>query len=184
MLRLWRLVQGCHYINVHASLDSHVDLIFTPLTNLLHCGWIVSTTAQFTGKNKDLSNMLCYSRCYGLQPLLTIMLMIMRKKTNFNVQLYFLEWLRVLSGVQYFADLSLFSTKTLVETNGDHQVEVRTQVKLVLSYIVWSIVSKAAVSRVHVLMSHAVWNKYHMLSQWLSHCPSICLLLYCVAAIH
>ena len=34
--------------------------------------------------------------------------------------------------VQYFADLSLFSTKTLVETNGDHQVEVRTQVKLML----------------------------------------------------
>lgn len=30
-----------------------------------------------------------------------------------------------------FADLSLFSTKTLVETNGDHQVEVRTQVNLV-----------------------------------------------------
>ena len=26
------------------------------------------------------------------------------------------------------ADLSLFSTKTLVETNADHQVEVRTQV--------------------------------------------------------
>ena len=26
------------------------------------------------------------------------------------------------------ADLSLFSTKTLVETSGDHQVEVRTQV--------------------------------------------------------
>lgn len=27
-----------------------------------------------------------------------------------------------------FPDLSLFSTKTLVETNADHQVEVRTQV--------------------------------------------------------
>jgi len=50
--------------------------------------------------------------------------------------------------------LSLFSTKTLVETNGDHQVEVRTQVKLMLAYIVLSIVSKAAVSR--VLMSCAV----------------------------
>ena len=30
----------------------------------------------------------------------------------------------------FFADLSLFSTKTLVETNSDHQVEVRTQVNV------------------------------------------------------
>ena len=35
--------------------------------------------------------------------------------------------------VNSFADLSLFSTKTLVETNGEHQVEVRTQVQLILA---------------------------------------------------
>jgi len=41
----------------------------------------------------------------------------------------------VFCDVQYFADLSLFSTKTLVETNGYHQVEVRTQVKLMLAFL-------------------------------------------------
>jgi len=32
----------------------------------------------------------------------------------------------------YFVDLSLFSTKTLVESNPDHQVEVRTQVNIII----------------------------------------------------
>lgn len=53
----------------------------------------------------------------------------------------FLIWCSIL------ADLSLFSTKTLVETNGDHQVEVRTQVKLRFNVHVVCIISKVGVSR-------------------------------------
>ena len=46
----------------------------------------------------------------------------------YNLMLNTILTLTLKQSVNSFADLSLFSTKTLVETNGEHQVEVRTQV--------------------------------------------------------
>ena len=48
-----------------------VAIIFTPLTNLLIYGWIVSTRGKFTHNIKGPSNILGCSRCYGVRPLLT-----------------------------------------------------------------------------------------------------------------
>ena len=50
---------------------SPVALIFTPVANLLLCGWIVSTTGKFTHNIKGPSNILSRNRCYELRPLLT-----------------------------------------------------------------------------------------------------------------
>ena len=48
------------------GLYSPVVFIFTPVTNLLLYGRIVS--GQFTGNIKGTSSMLSRNRCYGLRP--------------------------------------------------------------------------------------------------------------------
>ena len=51
-----------------SSLESPVALSSTPVTNLLLCGWTVSTTGNFICSLKGQSSKLSHNRCYRLQP--------------------------------------------------------------------------------------------------------------------
>ena len=57
--------------NTGLSLRFDSPVAFTPMANLLLCGWLVSTTGNFTRNIKGPSSMLSGNRCYGLWPLLT-----------------------------------------------------------------------------------------------------------------
>ena len=53
------------------SFESPVALFSTPVANSLLCGWILSTTGNFTRSIKGKSSILSCNRCYGLRPLMT-----------------------------------------------------------------------------------------------------------------
>ena len=62
--------------------------MFTPVANLLLCGWIVSTTGKFTRNIKGPSNMLSRNGCYGLRPLLTALV----ERTFFQSRSQSFKW--------------------------------------------------------------------------------------------
>jgi len=63
-----RVSQSCHYQAGQSCSESSVALIFTTVTNLLLCGWIVSITSKFTYNMKGPSNILSHNRCCGSWP--------------------------------------------------------------------------------------------------------------------
>ena len=54
-----------------SSFESPVALLSTPMANLSLCGWILSTTGNFTCSIKGQSNVLSHNRYCRLWPLMT-----------------------------------------------------------------------------------------------------------------
>ena len=67
IFHLWCIL----FAGLSLSFESPVALFFTPVTNLLLCGWIASTTGNFTRSIEGQSGILSRNRCYGLRPLMT-----------------------------------------------------------------------------------------------------------------
>ena len=61
---------GSPQTGLSLSFNSLVALLFTLVAKLSLCGWIVSTTGQFTCNVRGPSNILRHNMCYGSWPLI------------------------------------------------------------------------------------------------------------------